>query len=319
MVPYITGRYNRTGFKYMCVRYYRTVERANAVVPRDGRIFFLGGDESYYCGRPLVCPSVCDRNPMGDLARRTRSPGELRALLRRGRITHLIYHEPRADEYASYGIFDWGPEAQKRFIGFWHEYGRLVFHAERVFLFELTDRPQPVRERKTGIPAFLLPEAVRNRVRELQAQATQIFAEGRFYAAVPVAREMVAAAPQLADAHAYLGYSLEQAGNPGGEAATEYRRAIALGYPGPASYFNLGLYLERSRKFGEALDVFEAGLEMEPRSDPLMKASAELAFHLGRMDLAARIYGDLAGSHPGNADYAARAAEAVARARSKGR
>jgi hypothetical protein len=119
------------------------VEEANRVVPASGRVIVLTGDESLYLARPRICNSWWDRPALGAMAAQAHDPADLRARFRRRRITHLLAHEHRCAEYAGRGLLDWGDPARTRFRAFMKAYGRRIFEAHGVALYEFSPAPLP--------------------------------------------------------------------------------------------------------------------------------------------------------------------------------
>jgi len=148
MVPCLTGHMDRPGLLRRGVSYYDTVQKANQVMDKRARLLFVGGDESFYCKRDRICSSIYDRPTLSELAARAQSPAELLRVLRRKRVTHMLVHGPRSEEYIKYGIFDWSERAKNNFLTMWNTYGRMVFVSKGVFLFELNPEPIPPRRRQ---------------------------------------------------------------------------------------------------------------------------------------------------------------------------
>lgn len=305
LVPYCSGRLDPTGFLYTGVQYYRTAEAANSLVPDSGKILFLGGDESYYFRKPLVCASIYDRSYAGELAQKASSPAGLRALMRRERITHILFHEPRSEEYIGQGIFDWGEEAQKRFQAFLWQYGKLAFQAERVFLFELADLPLPKSSMKTGTLLCFLPQVTIKRARELTERINGLIQQDRTAESLSSAQELVRTVPGMPQAWSFLAYAQAARQNMG-EAMNDYAESIRVGYPPTACYFNLGLIYERMGRPDDAIAVYEKGLRVESVSDQMKERCAELAYVRGKFAVAARLFSELAATFPDNPIYAAR-------------
>jgi len=102
--------------------------------------------------------------------------------------------------------------------------------------------------------------------------AEQLFFEGtrqiaaRNYAdAEDCFRRTVAMAPDLAEAHANLGWLLDEADAPD-EADACYRRALALNASNPQIHLNYGALLSRMKRFREAEAVYLNALQLDPQS-----------------------------------------------------
>lgn len=271
LTPYTTGHLSRLGLLRLGVQYYETVERAREVVSARDRVLFLGGDESFYLGRRRLCNSIYDRSTLGELAKRAASPADLVRRLRTLRITHLVVHEPRCDEYVSYRIFDWGEPAIRRFLDAWAMHGRLVFVSKGVFLFELTRDPIPPAERRRGRPGYFHPPEVFARSRALVTEADELFKgdprdEGRLterQRALEKCDELVRLMPEASHAWAYRGYASGLL-RKNKQAIADYERAIELGYPTSVVYYNQGVLLEHEKQYARALRRFREALAIDP-------------------------------------------------------
>jgi Flp pilus assembly protein TadD len=78
-------------------------------------------------------------------------------------------------------------------------------------------------------------------------------------------RRTVAIAPHLAEAHANLGWLLDEANAPE-EADACYRRALALNASNPQILLNYGALLARMKRFREAEAVYLNALQLNPQS-----------------------------------------------------
>ncbi len=297
LVPYTTGHLDRSRFLRMGVPYYETVQKANEVMGKRSRLLFIGGDESYYCKRNRVCNSIYDRSWLGHQAERAKSPEKLLALLRRQRITHLLLHEPRCEEYVGYGIFDWGERAKENFLRMWHTYGRKVFVSKGVFLFELTAEPIPLSQRKAGRPTYFHQPEACQQSRELIPVADELFQKGQLAAAYRTCEELVSLVPGASIGYAYRGYANGLL-NKRKEAIADYETAIRHGYPTGGVYFNLGVLLERERKYPEALKRYLGAIAMGVNVGAARQRATELAVHLKRYELALKLAEESAKANP---------------------
>ncbi len=275
LVPYMTGHLKRAEVLRLVVSYYDTMEKANEVVGKRSRLLFIGGDESFYCKRRRVCNSNYDRPWLGQQAERAKGPKELLALLRRQRITHLLLHEPRCEEYAGYGIFDWGERAKENFLRMWHTYGHRVFFSGGVLLFELTAEPIPLSQRKTGRPSYFYPPQVVERSHELIRKVDTLFQRRDPEAAYRTCEELVRLIPGASHAYFYRGYASELL-NRRREAIADYETAIRLGYPPAVVHANLGRLLEGERKYPEALKRYLEALELDPKMESMKDRIAQV-------------------------------------------
>jgi tetratricopeptide (TPR) repeat protein len=196
-----------------------------------------------------------------------------------------MVHEPRAEEYVRYGIFDWGESARDVFLDFMSKHLRMVHVAGGVFLFEIADEPIAPAERRSGMPLYLKASGVATRVNDLVGKADFLFKRGRLEEGKAVAQEMVRLAPEVSLAYSYRGYAnslldLDQ------EAISDYEKAVRLGYPTPSVYYNLAILLEKNGKLKRALEVQMEVIRMEPALTRSKERAASLALALGRRDLA---------------------------------
>ena len=227
------------------------------------------------------------------MARRAGSGAELRALLARRRITHMVVNEPGCDEYVKYGLFEWGERAQKNFISMWHTYGRKLFVANGVYLFELGVEPLPPRLRKTGTPSYFHRPETAERARGLTRRIETLFQANRHEEAFPLCEEVVRLTPGSAHPYCYRAYAHEKLGRYE-EAIADYRSAILRGYPAAMVYFNLGVLLESKKKYAMALERYLEAIEENPKTTGLAwKRAADLAAYLGHHDLALELAKDM--------------------------
>jgi len=308
MVPFVMGSLGRSGILDMGVQYYQAVKAANAGMPERGRLLFLGGDENYYCRRPLVCSSIYDRCAAGEMAKLAKSPEDLRERMRRRRITHILYYEPRADEYSPNGMFDWGDDAKKRFLSFWWQYGNLVFQGRGTFLFELTDKPLPAASRKTGVPLCFHPPETIVKERDLMLKADALFQAEKYDDGLQVTKDLVKMMPDLAHAWSYHAYAWGAVRDIA-RATSCYEKSIRLGFPTVAAYYNLGVLYEQEKRYNDAIAIYLRGLGVEPGYTQLKERTAELAFSLGKNDLALRLFTELASVNPEKPRFAGRVRE----------
>jgi len=302
LAPFISGRLDRRKILDTGLQHYTAMEFANLTMPAGGKLLFLGTDENYYCTRPLVCSSIYDRCAAGTMSNAAYSPVGLRAEMRRRRITHILFHEPKANQYSVRGMFRWKPETTARFISFWNEYGKLVFQSRGVYLFELADSPLPPAVRKTGMPmCFLTPDGLR-KVNELITAADLLLRGGRYAEALTVTSEMTRSFPFLSFTHAFRGFALAGLRR-NAEGIRNFETAIQLGYPPASAYYNLGLLYERKGLRDKALEAYQAGMTEKPVIPQMAEKAAELSFTLGKRDSSLRIYRDLLANDPGNPLY----------------
>ena len=293
MVPYMNGYISKLDILDMGVQYYRTVQAANQMVPDGGRLIFLGGDENYYFTKPMICSSIYDRCAMGELAKLARDPEDLRRLLKRRRVTHMLLHEPRCDEYATGGMFDWGEKPRKVFLDFWHTYGRVVYQAKGVFLFDISGPPIPPAQRKQGLPLAFYPGSTVLRAKNLMARADNFFQAEKYEDAAMATDELVRIVPEMAHAWSYRAYSVG-ALKRSAESVKCYQTSVRMGYPTVAAYYNLGYLYEKSQRYEEAMKVYMEGLEIERDYTPLKERAAELAFTFRQFGAALVLYEEMA-------------------------
>jgi len=300
LVPYTMGQMDRLGLLHMGVQYYDAVEKANqAVRPRD-RLLFVGGDESFYCSRNRICNSIYDRPTLGTMARAAVSGDDLLAKLRRLRVTHLLVYEARCEEYAGYGIFNWGGPAQRRYLDMMGAHGKLVAADKGVFLFELTDRPVPPALRKVGTPSYFYPLDVLTRSRETIGKLDTLFQQKRFPEALVLCDELEKMIPDVTHVHAYRAYALGQVKRVK-DSIAEYELAIKDGYPTGVVYYNLALLLENQKKLPRALTMYLAAVELDPGLAHARSQAFEIALALRRFPLALKLGKDVLEANPGDA------------------
>jgi tetratricopeptide (TPR) repeat protein len=301
MMPYMMGYIGREDILDMGVQYYRAASAANQVVAPGNRLIFVGGDENYYFRNPVICSSLYDRCAMGELAKRAAGPEDLQRLLRRRRVTHMLVHEPRCDEYAGGGMFEWGDGPRKTFIDFWHTYGRLVYQSKGIFLFDISGPPIPPEARKQGRPICFYPPAVLVQAKGLMARADTLFNLERYQDAAKVTAELVRLVPEVAHAWSYNAYTVG-ALKKVPEAIRSYSTAIRLGYPTVATYYNLGHMYERTGRKDDAMRTYLAGLELDQDYLPLKERAARFAFNNRKYGVALRLYGEMAASGQASAE-----------------
>ncbi len=300
-VPYAVGTMDRREMLHRAVTYYDAVERANAVVPAGHRVLFVGSDESLYCARPRICDSIYDFSTLGRLAARSGSPAELARRLRRLRVTHLLIHERRCEEYVDYGLFDWPDRARRNVLGLWASWLRPVYSARGVQLLELAAAPAGPGIAKTGVPSWLHDRQTAVRSRELTALIDSFLIANRTAEALAPAAELVRVLPDAAQGYAYRGLVLAQL-NRLEEAERDDVTAIRLGYPPGVTYVNLGIILALRREYSRALDVLEVAIELDPLFAPQARENAfKAAMMLKRYDAALRQAEALLADRPGDA------------------
>jgi tetratricopeptide (TPR) repeat protein len=290
LTPFTFGQLDRDGLLRVGVNYYETVEEANRVVPPGSRIVFLGGDESFYLARGRICNSIYDRSELGRLADQAADARDMLDQLGRRRITHLIVNEPRCEEYASagYGMFEWSEKAKKVFLDMWATYGRLVFVSHGVFLFELSSRPIPTAERKTGYPSYFHPPEVVQKSRDTVAAIDRAVGKGDNEDTYRLAEELVRMVPGMAHAWAYRGYANSSL-HRRKAAIADYQRAIKVGYPTGVVYHNLALLLEEEKRYPEALISYLGAIRLEGNIGRALPRAADIALGLGRIPLALQL------------------------------
>jgi Tfp pilus assembly protein PilF len=104
------------------------------------------------------------------------------------------------------------------------------------------------------------------------ASAEQLFYEairvmnlGDFVAAEEGFRQALQLDPELSEAHANLGFLLDNQGR-NQEAEASYRRALALAPTQVQTYINLGVLLESQQRFSEAEAAYRNALALDPES-----------------------------------------------------
>ena len=295
MVPFMNGYINKHDILDMGVQFYRTIDAANQLVPAGKRLIFLGGDENYYFNKPLICSSIYDRCAMGELAKLARDPADLHRLLMRRRVSHMLVHEPRCDEYSTRGMFEWGEKPRKVFMDFWHMYGRVVYQAKGVFLFDISGPPIPVGQRKQGMPLCFYPAPIVTQAKVLMARADALFSAEKFEDSILATDELVKIVPQVAHAWSYRAYAVG-ASKSSAESIRSYEASIRMGYPTVAAYYNLGYLYEKSKRFEEAMKVYMEGLDVEREYAPLKERAAELAYSFRQYGASLALFEELARS-----------------------
>lgn len=302
LLPYTTGWFNRTEFYRQAVQYYPLAETVNKTAPKDGRVLFLGAGESYLVERRVICSSIYNRPAAGEMAKKASNPDELREILRRKRVTHIIYQEYQVNEYGRYGIFDWGGEAQDVFTGMLNRYGKCIQQARGGFLFQLTDKPLPVGDRKTGKALCFNPRENFVKAQKLVSMADDLIAQKKYADGLLLVEEVAELLPDSVQGYGYLGYIHGCLGNIS-EATRYYHKAISLGYPPITAYYNLGMIYRESGRPRDALAVYRMGLSLEPTFIQLMEECADTALSIGENSMALKLYTELAGLAPDKPGY----------------
>jgi len=287
LVPFVTGYLDRGAILRMGVNYYEAAEKASSTVAPGNRLLFVGGDESFYFRCRRIAPSIYDRAFIGELAKVSSGPDDLLRRLRRRKVTHMLVHEPRAEEYVHYGVFEWGDRARDNFLGMWKAYGRLVDVRHGIFLFDLTGGPLPPSERKSGMPSYFYPSKVVARCQELLKKADAYFAKGAATESYKATDEMVKLMPGATHVYSYRAYanSLLKRYK---AAIADYESAVRNGYPTAVVYYNLALLLEDDKKYERSLTMHLKALELEPRIGKARERVVAMALLLKRYQLALR-------------------------------
>jgi len=300
LVRCTTGHLDRGGLLKAGVSYYRTMDLANRIMDSRARLLFVGSDESFYCERDRLCNSIYDRQEIGEMAGAAKDPKELRELLRRRRITHMLLHVPRCEEYVRYGIFDWGERAVQNFLDMWHTYGRMLYVANGVFLFEFSPEPLPPAKRKTGRPSYFHPVEDAIEARGLVQKIDRLFQAGRNVESLEACQRLVELIPGASHAYSYRAYAHGKM-RKYKEATRDYERAIRLGYATAVVHFNLGVLLENDRKYARALERYLEAVELEPGQMAAARDRAmEMALYLGRAPVALKLAEDKLAMTPGD-------------------
>jgi len=301
LIPFVTGYLDRGAILRMGVNYYEAAEKANATVAPGNRLLFVGGDESFYFKCRRIAPSIYDRPFVGELAKVSAGPDDLLRRLRRWKVTHMLVHEPRAEEYVHYGMFEWGDRARDNFLGMWKTYGRLVDVRHGIFLFDLTSGPVPPAKRKSGMPSYFYPSKVVARSQELLKKADAYFAKGGATDSYKVTDEMVRLMPGATHVYSYRAYanSLLKRYK---AAIVDYESAVRNGYPTAVVYYNLALLLEDDKKYERSLAMHLEALELEPRIGKARERVVAMALLLKRYQLALRYAEELQAESPKDLD-----------------
>jgi Tfp pilus assembly protein PilF len=124
----------------------------------------------------------------------------------------------------------------------------------------------------------------------MQAAAEQWFFEGNRHLASGDAahaeacfRRAVSLSPMLAEAHANLGWLLDEAGERD-EAEAFYRRALAINASQLQIHLNYGAFLARLQRFDEAERRYAAAIAIEPSSAPAWSNLGALYAQMGRLE-----------------------------------
>lgn len=303
LVPYMTGHWSREEILRAALPYYEGLQLANRRMGPQDRILFIGGDESLYGTHNRICDSIYDFSTLGRLAARAGSPADLVTLLRRLRVTYVLVHERRAEEYASYGLFDWNNRARRNFLGLWAAWLHPVLDSKGIQVFELLTAPVPPAQRKIGLPTYLYPQPAVCKAGGLVAQINALLLANRWADALPLSDELVKTIPLAAHPYAYRGLILGQLHH-APESRRDFAQAVALGYPSGDAYFNLARYQSGKREYPAALENFMAAAEMEPGLRQLGRETAlEIAIFLKRYDTALGLVRALAADNPGEKKY----------------
>lgn len=108
---------------------------------------------------------------------------------------------------------------------------------------------------------------------------THLLGEGEMIAAETAFKHALSLAPQMAEAHANLGWLLEQRKQLQ-EAETHYRRALALNPAQVQTLINFGAFLTAQKRFDEAEAVYLHARRITPESAP---ASTAVLSNLGML------------------------------------
>lgn len=114
---------------------------------------------------------------------------------------------------------------------------------------------------------------------EAQLQAREL------QAAEQVFRQAVVLDPQFAEAHANLGYVLNQLGNDA-EALSHYRRALEIAPDNATVHLNLGALLARNKRHTEAEASYAVALALDPQSSAVWSNLGALNLNLKREETA---------------------------------
>jgi predicted TPR repeat methyltransferase len=155
---------------------------------------------------------------------------------------------------------------------------------------EVQDEAYGERER---ISELSLPDAL--------ALALQVHRRGHLVEAEILYRKVLAAAPDYADAHHFLGVLLHQRGD-SDAAIGSIHRSISLNPDEPNYYNNLGNVLVEAGRLAEAADAYEKVIQLAPAHAHAYNNLGALSKARGRFEDAARAYQKAIELNPNHVD-----------------
>jgi len=120
------------------VPYYPAVKFINTNAAKDSKVLFIGEARTYYCERNYIASSVFDKTPIVEWAEISATPGDLREIFRKNRITHVLLNAREAERLqAGYDIFYWKAKSMEIFEKFERKYLKKIFSQNSVTVYEV--------------------------------------------------------------------------------------------------------------------------------------------------------------------------------------
>ncbi len=139
------------------------------------------------------------------------------------------------------------------------------------------------------------------RVERLYRFATALKRDGKLVEALAAYDSVLAAMPDLAEAHNNRGNILDELGRPA-EAISGFERALALRPDYVEAHNNMGVALMHLRRLDEALAAYDRAVGLDPAYAPAESNRGNVLKELGRLDEALAAYDRALSLNPASAD-----------------
>ncbi|MBU2567798.1 MAG: glycosyltransferase family 39 protein [Elusimicrobia bacterium] len=106
--------------------YYPVVPWANKNLPANAKVMFLGECRTYYLKRDVVAGTIADINPVIQACSQAKDSDDIRKILAREKITHILFNLPEARRLAGYDMLHWEGPDLVIFNEFWKKYVKEV-------------------------------------------------------------------------------------------------------------------------------------------------------------------------------------------------